>query len=81
MESSSASHEEIERACLAIRQVRSRLLNYSWRRLKVGTVLVLISIDAIFTFLTVYNVVRNQYFFLGEAINGMIWNIEAIYHR
>ena len=46
---------------------RRYLLNYSWRRLLVGTILVIVALDAVVTSATVFDVVRNQYFFLGET--------------
>ena len=32
------------------------------------TTVFLVSIDAALTFITIYDVVRNQYFFLGESV-------------
>ena len=45
--------------------VRKRLLNYSWRTMLAATGLFLNGVDAIFVFCTIYNVVRNQYFYLS----------------
>ena len=43
------------------------LLNYSWRKLLFYTMLLITSIDVFFSACVVFDVVRNQYFFLGEA--------------
>ena len=49
---------------LGLSLVRSYFLNSSWRWMLAITLLVVNVLDAPFTFLTVFNVVRNQYFFL-----------------
>lgn len=48
--------------------VRLHFLNVSWRRMLAFTTVLLISVDSIFTFCTIFDVVRNQYFFLGETV-------------
>jgi len=48
--------------------VRSRFLNVSWRLMLGITTVFLNLCDMPFTFLTVFNVVRNQYFYLGETV-------------
>lgn len=52
--------------------VRKYLLNYSWRKIIIYTTLLLGSIDSVFVFCTVFDVVRNQYFYLGEDIIVMV---------
>eukprot|EP00927_Polykrikos_kofoidii_P063260 TRINITY_DN5807_c0_g1_i1.p1 TRINITY_DN5807_c0_g1~~TRINITY_DN5807_c0_g1_i1.p1 ORF type:complete len:569 (+),score=57.30 TRINITY_DN5807_c0_g1_i1:82-1788(+) len=47
---------------------RRRLLNVSWRTLIVATTCFLTGIDSVFVSCAVFDVVRYQYFFLGEAI-------------
>ena len=44
------------------------MLNVSWRKIMVVATVVGVALDAFPTFLTIFGVVRNQYFFLGEAI-------------
>ena len=46
---------------------RRYFLGASWRKMILITTIVMSVIDAPFTFLTIFGVVRNQYFFLGEA--------------
>ena len=48
--------------------VNKYLLNYSWRAMLFSTTVLLNVMDMPFTFLTVYNIVRNQYFYLGETV-------------
>ena len=48
--------------------VNKYLLNYSWRTMLFSTTVLLNVLDMPFTFLTVFNVVRNQYFYLGETV-------------
>ncbi|CAK9040011.1 Ribulose-bisphosphate carboxylase [Durusdinium trenchii] len=44
------------------------LLNVSWRKILFFTSVITLSIDAVPQFLTIFNVFRNQYFYLGEPI-------------
>jgi len=48
--------------------VRSRYLNVSWRLMTAFTLIISNIIEAPFVFLTVYNVVRNQYFYLEDDL-------------
>ena len=48
--------------------VRSRGLNVSWRVMLGVTTVFLNFVDMPFVFLTVFDVVRNQYFYLGETV-------------
>eukprot|EP00658_Telonema_sp_P-2_P024186 TRINITY_DN1970_c0_g1_i9.p1 TRINITY_DN1970_c0_g1~~TRINITY_DN1970_c0_g1_i9.p1 ORF type:complete len:498 (-),score=127.06 TRINITY_DN1970_c0_g1_i9:24-1517(-) len=48
--------------------VRKHFLHSSWRGMMLITSAVLIAIDAPFVFLTIFDVVRNQYFYLGETV-------------
>lgn len=48
--------------------VKTRLLSHSWRLLAAITTFLLVAIDAPFSFLTVFGVIRNQYFFCGEIL-------------
>ena len=48
--------------------VNKYFLNYSWRTMLVTTSVFLNVLDMPFTFLTIYDVVRNQYFYLGETV-------------
>jgi len=48
--------------------VKKYFLNYSWRGMLLITTIVLNCIDMIFVYCTVYDVVRNQYFYLGETV-------------
>jgi len=43
-------------------------LNYSWRCMLITTTLFLNCLDMCFTFPTIYDLFRNQYFYLGEAV-------------
>jgi len=52
--------------------VKKYLLNYNWRKIIIGCTITLIAIDAMFVFCTIFDVVRNQYFYLGEAIVTMV---------
>lgn len=48
--------------------VKRRFLNKSWRVMLVTTSVLLNVVDMVFTTLTVFDVVRNQYFYLGETV-------------
>ena len=48
--------------------VRRYFLNASWRVMLLTTSVLLNLIDMPFVFLTVFDVVRNQYFYLGETV-------------
>jgi len=52
--------------------VKKYMLNYSWRKVIAGATLVLGAIDCTFVMCTIYDVVRNQYFFLGEDLIVMV---------
>ena len=52
--------------------VKSYLLHVSWRHIIAGTTVLLIAVDAVFTYCTVYDVLRNQYFYLGETVVLMV---------
>eukprot|EP00928_Gymnodinium_smaydae_P036613 TRINITY_DN25564_c0_g2_i1.p1 TRINITY_DN25564_c0_g2~~TRINITY_DN25564_c0_g2_i1.p1 ORF type:complete len:580 (+),score=130.41 TRINITY_DN25564_c0_g2_i1:160-1899(+) len=49
-------------------QVKKRMLNYSWRKMLFVSTIAINVIDSMFSFLTIFDVVRNQYFYLGETI-------------
>jgi len=49
-------------------QVKKRFLNYSWRKMLAVTTVILNATDMLIAFLTIFDVVRNQYFYLGETI-------------
>ena len=53
---------------LGLALVRRYLLNHSWRYLLIVTTVILIFVDAIFVFCTVFDVIRNQYFFLCDVL-------------
>jgi hypothetical protein len=53
---------------LGLVMVKNHLLNESWRLILAVTSIVLICIDAFFVYLTIFDVVRNQYFYLGETV-------------
>jgi len=48
--------------------VRKHFLNFSWRKMLLITSIGLNLVDMPFVFLTIYNVIRNQYFYLGETV-------------
>jgi MFS family permease len=48
--------------------VKRHYLHQSWRAMLAVTTVFLVVIDAPFTLLTIYDVVRNQYFYLGETV-------------
>ena len=48
--------------------VRSRYLEVSWRYMIAGTLIFSNLVDMPFTFCTIFNVVRNQYFFLDDGL-------------
>eukprot|EP00435_Cladocopium_sp_Y103_P071893 s30_g38.t1 len=48
--------------------VKKYLLQSSWRRIFFSACVLAVILDAIPAFLTVFNIVRNQYFYLGEEI-------------
>jgi len=52
----------------SLHQVKKHFLNYSWRKMLLLTGIILNLLDAALTLLTTYDVVRNQYFYLGEQI-------------
>jgi hypothetical protein len=49
-------------------QIKKRFLNASWRKMLFVTTVMLNLSDSVFAFLTIFDVVRNQYFYLGETI-------------
>mmetsp|Transcript_24276 Transcript_24276/g.31604 ORF Transcript_24276/g.31604 Transcript_24276/m.31604 type:complete len:379 (+) Transcript_24276:2-1138(+) len=53
---------------LGLHLVKIYFLSYSWRSMTLVTTIFLNLIDMPFTFLTVYNIIRNQYFYLGEVL-------------
>lgn len=53
-------------------QVQRRFLHSSWRGMLLMTTLVLTFLDAACSFLTIYKVVRSQYFYLGETVLSQI---------
>jgi len=52
--------------------VKRYLLHTNWRHIIAGTTVLLNIIDAVFTYCTIYNVIRNQYFYLGETVVVMV---------
>jgi len=48
--------------------VRARFLGASWRLMLAATTIFLNVVDAPFAFFTIFDVVRNQYFYLGETV-------------
>lgn len=48
--------------------VKKWLLNTSWRLLLGVTIVILQLVDSVFSTLTIFDVVRNQYFYLGETV-------------
>ena len=53
---------------IGLYMVRKHFLNFSWRKMLLITSVGLNIVDMPFVFLTIYNVVRNQYFYLGETV-------------
>ena len=52
----------------ALYVVRERFLHVSWRLMLITTTVSLVVLDVPFTMLTVFDVVRNQYFYLSETL-------------
>ena len=48
--------------------VRKHLLHVSWRKMLLITTLMLNLIDMPFAFCTIFDVIRNQYFYCGETV-------------
>jgi len=48
--------------------VKKRLLHVSWRLMLATTTIATTLVDALFSFLTIFDIVRNQYFYLGEGL-------------
>ncbi|KAH8074604.1 hypothetical protein JL721_2171 [Aureococcus anophagefferens] len=48
--------------------VKTRLLDQSWRHMLLVTTVFLNVVDMPFTFCTIFDVVRDQYFYLGETV-------------
>lgn len=57
---------------LGLYLVKTRLLHVNWRFIIAGTTVLLTAVDSVFTFMTVFGVVRNQYFYLGETVIVMV---------
>lgn len=57
---------------LGLCMVKKCLLDANWRYVIAITTVLLTAIDAIFVYCTIYNVVRNQYFYLGESAIVMV---------
>lgn len=53
---------------IGLKLVNMYFLNDSWRQLMLTTSVFLIFTDGALTFITIYDVIRNQYFFLGEGV-------------
>ena len=53
---------------IGLYMVRRYFLDRSWRLMLLSTTVLLNVVDMPFVFLTVYDVVRNQYFYLGETV-------------
>ena len=52
--------------------VKRKLLQANWRHVIIVTTVLLTLLDATFSYLTIYDVLRNQYFYLGETIMVMV---------
>ena len=52
--------------------VKRFMLHFNWRYIIVCTTILLTAVDAAFTYCTIYDVVRNQYFYLGETVVVMV---------
>lgn len=52
--------------------VKRWFLNTDWRKILAGTTVVLVCIDALFQFFTIFGVVRNQYFFLADTLTKSV---------
>ena len=48
--------------------VKRFMLHQNWRHIIIVTTVLLTAVDAAFTYCTIYDVVRNQYFYLGETV-------------
>ena len=48
--------------------VKRHLLNYSWRKMIFATDMIMMALDGVVVYLTIFNVFRNQYFYLGENL-------------
>jgi len=57
---------------LGLYMVKKCLLDANWRYVIAITTVLLTAIDAFFVYCTIYNVVRNQYFYLGESAIVMV---------
>lgn len=53
---------------IGLQMIKRYYLNYSWRRMLAFTIITLNITDMICSFLTIYDIYRNQYFYLGETI-------------
>lgn len=51
---------------------RTYLLNVSWRKICIAAVLSALILDALPQYLTIFGVIRNQYFYLGEPLTANI---------
>jgi hypothetical protein len=52
--------------------VQKYLLNYSWRKMILYAVIAMNVIDAFISFFTIFDIIRNPYFFLGPTVLGNI---------
>jgi len=52
--------------------VKRYLLQANWRHVIAGTTVLLTLVDAVFVYCTIYDVVRDQYFYLGESAVVMV---------
>ena len=52
--------------------VKRYMRQMNWRTVIAQSTVLLALIDALFTYLTVYDIVRNQYFYLGETVVTMV---------
>jgi hypothetical protein len=52
--------------------VKKYLLQTNWRHVIAGTTVLLTAVDAFFVYCTIYDVVRDQYFYLGESAVVMV---------
>ena len=52
--------------------VKTYLLGVNWRHIIIGTTVLLTAVDSVFTYCTIYNVMRSQYLYLGETVIVMV---------
>lgn len=68
LQNQSASIISLVIFAFGLQMIKRYYLNYSWRKMLAFTLIILNLTDMICSFITIFDIFRNQYFYLGETI-------------